>query len=238
MKQLHCTLIFLLVAFYTQAQTIDLSISNPQPRIGDEFAVELNIKTLKEEIFKGISDKVEVLRGYIPGESAELKVKVIARIKGINELGPLTFTLNGTTFTTNKISYEVIDPLPNVDNGLWFRKIKTSDSTFSIIIEQRIPASEKTTHTSENSISITTEPETKDYVKVKGDYSIAGLSNGGSNSYTDFSDVNINGVDKRFMRCFSVYKFLLDNNTQKIVITKDLFDNLPEGYKFEDIKIQ
>lgn len=238
MKQLHWTLIFLLVAFYSQAQTIHLSISNPQPRIDEEFAVELNIKTLKEEIFKGISDKVEIVTGYIPGESAELKVNVIARKKGINELGPLTFTLNGTTFTTNKISYEVIDPLPNVDNGLWFRKIKTSDSTFCIIIEQRIPAAEKTTRTSENSLSITTEPETAEYVKMKTDYSIAGLSNGGSNRSTDFSDVNINGVKKRYMRCFSVYKFLLDNNTQKVVITKDLFENLPANYKFEDIKIQ
>ncbi|GAB2819341.1 hypothetical protein [Ferruginibacter profundus] len=238
MKKLFLAFLFLVILFYGQAQTLQLSISNPQPRIGDEFELTLDIKTLKSEIFKSIADKVQIVSEYIAGESGEMKIKVKALKKGINELGPLTLSLNGVAYTTNTISYEVIDPLPNVDRGLWFRKVKKSDSTFCIIIEQRIPANEKTTYKGENSISIATEPETKEFVKFKERYSIAGLSSDASSTSTDFSSVKINGQSKSYMRCFSVYNFAIDDKTLKIIITKDLFDNLPKTYKFEEIYVQ
>ncbi len=237
MKKIYLALLFLGSSLCGQTQTLKLSISNPQPRIGDEFEVVLDIKTLKSEIFKGMTDKIQIVSEYIAGESGEMKIKVSATKKGINELGPLTLSLNGVTYTTNKISYEVVDPLPNVDKGLWFRKVKISDSTFCILIEQRIPASEKTTNT-ENSISIATEPETNEYVKFKASYSIFGLSSDASSTFTDFTSVEINGQSKSYMRCFSVYNFVIDDRTQKIKITKDVFDNLPQTYKFEEIHVQ
>jgi hypothetical protein len=85
---------------------------------------------------------------------------------------------------------------------------------------------------------MTTEPETKEFVKFKEDYSIIGLSSDGSSTSTDFSSVKINGQSKSYMRCFSVYNFTIDNKTQKVIITKDLFDNLPKTYKFEEIHVQ
>lgn len=238
MKKLYLAFLFLVISLYGQTQMLKLSISNPQPRIGDEFELALDIKTLKSEIFKSISDKVKIVSEYIAGENGEMKIKVTALKKGINELGPLTLSLNGVPYTTNKIFYEVVDPLPDVDKGLWFRKVKKSDSTFCIIIEQRIPANEKITYTSENSISMTTEPETKEYVKFKATYSITGLSSDASSTSTDFTSVKINGQSKSYMRCFSVYNFAIDDKTQKIIITKDLFDNLPRTYQFEEIHVQ
>lgn len=238
MKKLYLALFFLVISLYAQTQTLNLSISNPQPRIGDEFEVTLDIKTLKSEIFKSIADKVKIVSEYIAGENSQMKIEVTALKKGINELGPLTLSLNGVSYTTNKISYEVVDALPNVDKGLWFRKVKKSDSTFCILIEQRIPANEKTTYTSENSTSVTTEPETKDYVKFKESYSITGLSSDGSSTYTDFSSVKMGGQSKRYMRCFSVYNFAIVDRTHKITITKDFFDNLPNTYTFQEIHLE
>lgn len=238
MKKIYLAFLFLVSSFCGFAQTLDLSISNPQPRIGDEFEVALDIKALKSLFFKDLAGKVQISSEYIAGHNDQMKIKVTALKKGTNELGPLALTLNGVAYTTNKISYEVVDPLPNVDKGLWFRKVKKSDSTYSIIIEQRIPANEKTEYTSENSISMTTEPETKEYVKFKEDYSITGLSSDGSSTSTDFTSVETGGKIKNFMRCFSVYNFVIDDKNQKIIITRDLFDNLPNTYRFEDIQVQ
>lgn len=238
MNKLYLASLFLVISLYGKTQTLSLSISNPQPRIGDEFELTLDIKTLKPEIFKSIADEVQIVSEYIAGEKSEIKIKITALKKGINELGPLTLSLNGVPYTSNKIFYEVVDPLPIVDKGLWFRKVQKSDSTFCIIIEQRIPANEKTTNTSENSISLTIEPETKEYVKFNKRYSINGLSSNASSTSTDFTSVKINGQSKSYMRCFSAYNFAIDDKTQKIVITKDFFDNLPKTYKFEEIQVQ
>ena len=168
----------------------------------------------------------------------QFTMNVNALQKGKNEIGPLTFYLDKTKYTTNKIVYEVIDPLPNTDNGLWFRKVTTGDNTFCIIIEQRIPANSKTIKTSDNSISITTEPTYKDVVKFKDSYSIDGVNSSNAHSNTSFSSTEINGKDKRFMYGYSVYYFTIVDKNAKITITKDKFEHLPANYKFEDIVVQ
>ena len=91
---------------------------------------------------------------------------------------------------------------------------------------------------SDNSISDTTEPEYNEIVKFKDSYSIKGLSGINSHSNTNFSSVNINGEDKQFLYGYSVYLFNIVDRKVKINITKDKFQNLPVGYKFEDINIQ
>lgn len=238
MKKLYYAFLLTTLSLHGQTQTLKLSISNPQPRIGDEFELTLNIKDLKSEIFKSVSNKVQIVSENTTSGKGDMKINVIAIKKGINELGPLILSLNGISYTTNKVSFEVVDSLPNVDEGLWFRKITKTDSTFSIIIEQRIPANEKTTHTSENSVTYTTEPETSEYVKLKDSFSVSGLSSDGSSISTDFTTIAAGIQEKRFMRCFSVYNFVIDDKKQKIVITKDLFNDLPKTYNFKEIKVQ
>jgi hypothetical protein len=231
-------LAFSLASFYSQAQTLQLSVSNPQPRLGDEFELVLETKALQAGIFESVADKVRIVGNNIVNQSSNMKIKVEATKKGSTELGPLTFSLNGTMYSTNKISYEVIDRLPDVDNGLWFRTVKTSDSTVSLIIEQRIPAKAKTTYKTNNSISMTTEAETKEYVKLKDNHSFIGLSSNGSSRTTDFSSVKINGQAQQFMRCFSVYNFEISDRKQTIILNKETFQNLPATYQFEPIRIQ
>ena len=114
----------------------------------------------------------------------------------------------------------------------------TSDTTFCIIIEQRIPANSKTTKNSLNSITITTDPAYPDIIKFKDSYSIDGVSSPNSHSNTNFSSVTINGEDRQFMYGYSVYYFNIEDRKAKIKITKDKFQNLPGDYKFEDIVIQ
>jgi len=221
-----------------EPQTIELSISTPQPRINETFQISLDINHLKANIFKSLIGKVELSDDRSYTDNGLLTIKVKALKKGTNEAGPLMFTLDNTKYTTNKITYEVVDSLPDTDVGLWFRKVNTSDSTFCIIIEQRIPAVEKTIKQADNSISYTTEPEYSEIVKFKSSYSIDGLSNPDSNSSTNFSSIEVNGVEKQFMYAYSVYYFSIDDKKAGIKITKDILENIPKGYKFNDIIVQ
>lgn len=221
-----------------EPQTIELRISTPQPRLEETFKIYLDINHLRANIFKSILGKVQLSNDISTSDDGELIMNVTATKKGKQEIGPLVFFLNETKYTTNKISFEVVGPLPATDNGIWFRKVMTSDSTFCIIIEQRIPASGKTTRNSENSLSFTTEPLHNDIVKFKDSYSIEGVSGRNSYSHTNFSSVRIKGEDRQFMFGYAIYYFNIKDKKAAIKITKDKFENIPADYKFEDIIIQ
>ncbi|HEX4372496.1 MAG TPA: hypothetical protein VHZ50_04230 [Puia sp.] len=248
MKQILLFIFFILLSVFGWAQNIDLklaepqlielTISTPQPRLNEIFQISLDINHLRANIFKSLAGKVQLSNDINTTDNGELTMNVTALKKGKNEIGPLEFFLDKTKYTTNKVVYEVIDPLPNTDKGLWFRKFFTSDTTFCIIIEQRIPANSKTTKKSDGSISFTTEPESNEMTKFKDSYSIEGASGSNSHSNTNFSSININGEDRQFMYGYSVYYFNIVDRKSKIKITKDKFQNLPADYKFEDISIQ
>ena len=247
MKQTIITILFLFSTFFGSAQNIDsilaepqvikLSISTPQPRFKETFQISIDINHLRANIFKTLAGKVQLAEDINNTDNGQLVMNVNALRKGKNEIGPIEFYLDKTKYTTNKIHYEVIDPLPNIDKGLWFRKVMTSDTTFCIIIEQRIPANSKTTKKSDNSITFTTEPEHNDIVKFKDSYSIAGVNGRNSHSSTNFNSVEINGEARQFMYGYSVYFFDIEDRKAKITITKDKFQNLPDDHKFEDIPI-
>ncbi len=219
-------------------QVIKLTISTPQPRLNETFQLSLDINHLRANIFRSLAGKVRLADEIGDSPNEELTMNVTPLAKGKNEIGPLEFYVNKTKYTTNKIVYEAIDPLPDTDNGLWFRTVMTSDTTFCIIIEQRIPAKSVTTKKSDNSIVMTTEPDYKKIVKFRESYSIDGVSGRNSRSSTNFSTVEINGENKQYMFGYSVYYFSIDNRQAKIKITQDKFENLPAGYTFKDIIIQ
>lgn len=221
-----------------EPQTIELTISTPQPRLKETFQISLDINHLRANIFKSLAGKVQLSNDISTSDDGDLVMNVNAVKKGKNEIGPLEFYLDKTKYTTNKIAFEVIDALPDTDKGVWFRKVMTSDTSFCIIIEQRIPANSKTIKQSDNSITFTTEPEYTDIVKFKDTYSIDGVSGRNSRTVTNFSSVTINGEDRQFMYGFSIYYFTIEDRKAKIKITKDKFQNIPDDYKFEDIVIQ
>jgi hypothetical protein len=221
-----------------EPQVIELSISTPQPRLQETFQISLDINHLRANIFKSLTGKLRLSDDIGSTSNDQLILNVNALKKGHNEIGPLEFFLDKTKYTTNKLVYEVIDPLPNTDKGLWFRKVMTSDSTFCIIIEQRIPANSKTTKKSDNSITLTTEPEYNEIAKFKDSYSIDGVSGRNSHSSTNFSSIEIDGQDRQFMYGYAVYYFNIVDRKAKIKITKDKFENIPVDYKFNDVIIQ
>ncbi|HYF29516.1 MAG TPA: hypothetical protein VD993_00205 [Chitinophagaceae bacterium] len=248
MKRTIIVLLFFLAAFrgWTQnidsllaePQVIELTISSPQPRLNESFQIAIDMNHLRANIFKSLVGKVRLAENLQGREDGQLTMSVNALGKGKQTIGPLEFYLNKTKYTTNKVVYEVIDALPNTDIGLWFRKVMTSDSTFCIIIEQRIPAKAVTSHPTESSVSISTEAAHTNIVKFKDSYSIEGVSGSNSNVTTNYSGLVINGQQKEFLYAYSVYYFHIADRSASIKITKDKFDHLPKNYKFEDIIIQ
>jgi hypothetical protein len=248
MRHIICITFFILLSAFgwtqnidsilAQPQTLELTISTPQPRLKETFQITIDIYHLKANIFKSLAGKVKLSNDASTTNNGDLIMNVNAIQKGKNEIGPLEFYLDKTKYTTNKITFEVIDALPNTNKGVWIRKVMTGDATFCIIIEQRIPASSKTTKKSDNTITFTTEPEYSEIVKFKDSYSIEGVSGRNSYSTTKFSSVMINGEDREFMYGYSVYYFSIEDKKAKIIITKDKLQNIPADYKFEQIVIQ
>lgn len=219
-------------------QTIELSISTPQPRLNETFEITLDAKHIRANIFKSLIGKLEFMEETGPINNNKLTMKVQALEKGKAEIGPFEFYIDKTRYTSSKISYEVIDPLPATDNGIWIRHVKTGTDAFCIIIEQRIPASTKSRKTADNAITITTEPVTEEMVEFKNSYSIDGVSGGNSQRTSSFSSLEKNGEDIPFKYSFGIYYFTINDDKAKVRITRDLFKNLPKDYKFEEIVVQ
>lgn len=220
-------------------QTLELKISSPQPRLKEKIEISLDINWIRAQIFKTEFGKFEAAEEIGNSDANLMVMKVNALKKGKQSIGPLSFTLNGTKYSTTKIEYTVIEALPNVDKGLWFRKVMTSDTTFCIIIEQRIPANSKVKQISKNETKYYSEPTNDNIVKFKSFYSIDGLDGNNSASYSDFSYIiDDAGTRKEYMSGYSITYFKIADRTKKIKITKDKFQNIPSDYKFEDIIIQ
>jgi hypothetical protein len=222
----------------TAPQTIELSISTPQPRLNETFEIRLDATHIRANIFKSLINNFDFPLEIADSDDNILTMKVRALAKGKNEIGPFEFYLDKTRYTSNKVSYEVVDALPHTDNGIWFRKVMTGANTFCIIIEQRIPAATKSRKTADNSITITTEPVSEEMVEFKDSYSIDGVSGGGSQRNTSFSNLMMNGEDVPFKYGYAIYYFTIDDDKAKIKITRDKFKNLPKDYKFEEIVVQ
>jgi hypothetical protein len=218
-------------------QKLELTISTPQPRLKETFQITLDLKPLKSNIIKAMAGKVQLANEDSRTDKGQLVMDVTALEQGKNEIGPLYFSIDSSIYTTNKITFEVIEPIPNTDNGLWFRKVMTSDSSFCIIIEQRIPTNAKTTKQN-SSITITYKPETEKLVEFKDNYLVEGTKRGNRYSSTNFSSTKIDGEYKKFMCGFGVYHFFIVDKEAKIKITKHAFDDIPEDYKFENIVIK
>ena len=216
---------------------LELSISNPQPRLNEGATVSLNIEPLKRTILDNlpqIGNKEIIKSSAGPYTLFSLKTPE----KGKYEVGPLEFMINDTRYITNKILYEVIDPLPETDNGLWIRYIKQSDSTFCIIIEQRIPADSVFKKRDFESLkNALTEDHIALFLRLGQNGGDILLCKSAGNQRGNTSST-VNGIQKTYEQSRYSYFMLVLNRHEHIVLTSKDFVNLPSDYKFEDIIVQ
>lgn len=228
-----------------QQKTLVLHISNPQPRLNQEFNIYIDIAEIKKEIFKPLDGKITLSeKVWNTGRDQQLTYSVTANKIGTNEIGPLQFDFNGKHYTTGAISYEVVEPLPRLASGIWFRKVKINDSTFYIIVEQHVPEKTITTKLSENSWRTSTEPLTDKVIEFNQfpdlqfypTQNIIKAQTGSSYSESK-SEYDNNGTLIKFRYNWHLGQFTIKKGSGAI-ITRAYFKNLPEDYQFEDIILQ
>jgi hypothetical protein len=193
MRYITTALLVLLFPISGYSQTLELTISNPQPRLGEIFTLSVEIDTVATNVFSFL-------------------------------------------YTSNKIKFDVVDSLPPVNKGLWFRTTPIDDSTIYLIIEQRIPALVYVTHDSPTSMSMTTKTNDEDK-EIEMVQDSDNISFGGSHS--DYQSVKEpkNKTESKFEYFFALYKIKRNKNGNPVVISKDDFKNIPDYYVFKNIVI-
>lgn len=221
-----------------KAIPVELSISNPQPRLKENFKVKIDLRLISMRLFESFKGKlVPRQNDYSNSDKYEIEYEVTALKKGKNEIAPIPFTFNNQNYITNPLRYEVIDALPLTDEGVWIRKVDISDSIFCIIIEQRVPASE-VSKTEGGRTTISTQPAYEEMMSLNYscNYDNA-LRSMTSISHRTEETLTIKGERKRFNYSHSISWFEIIDPTQKFVFTRHCFKDIPEYYEFKDIVI-
>lgn len=237
MKPAFSLIIALCFWLGVSAQTLNLSISNPQPRIGQSFTVTVNIDTLNETLFHFLSPQFKVsLSKDQCSTTPEMSVDLEAKKIGKNEIGPLTIEFNGIKYKTNKISFNVDDSLPTVNKGYWIRKVKVDDTTVLILTEQRIPALTYYDH-SANSINITTKTndDEKEAELTWMDADVANAKVNMTGGRSEMQSIYVKDKELKYKYCYWGYKITIIDQNKPVILRKSDFTNLPDYYKFENI---
>ena len=244
MKQIKLIIFFIFLIDYGYGQNnvlkgrdstlIEIVLSNPQPRINEYTSINIKTSSLIDTIFNSLSegDKNNVIKSY----PNDLTIGYVETSKiGKFKIGGLNFSMNKTNYYTKELNYEVIDSLPKSDNGLWIRAVMIDDSTFCLIMEQRIPNIQNEAHDSSrpnlvlyntNLRSATFAPSTSNLTSMKGE---------GSSS---LKNNLVRNVEKSFLESSYISFIRIVNRNVKITLTKYDFENIPKDYIFHDIIIQ
>jgi hypothetical protein len=230
-------LVFLALPVFCFSQTPTLEISTPQPRLGDNFSLTINIDTVAKNTFSFLSGKFNISSNTSSTNTGSmLSANMQATKLGHNEIGPLTLNVNGTKYTTNKITFDVVDSLPAKNEGLWIRQVPIDDTSVYLIIEQRIPALTYVTH-GENSINMTTKAndDNKEIEMVKDSAGV--YFHGSTEDYRSVANAKT-GVRMDFKNFFAMYRITKTDKSKPMIITKSYFNNIPDYYLFQDIIIK
>lgn len=214
---------------------IEAKLSNPQPRLNQQSSIEIASVKIIKEITRSLSTTGQIDSRYSFKDDqlriAELKTDKIGKYT----IGSMEFNLNQTNYRTPVLNYEVIDSLPNTDKGLWIRNIKVNDSIFCLIIEQRVPNDSMLT-----SSTITLAPLNLQFVDlapvmfINHDFMMtqSGGSRGGEGTTL------IKGRQMGFKYFYWICYFRIISKSDKIILGKEYFKNIPDYFNFQDIVIR
>jgi hypothetical protein len=226
-------LLLLPVSVFSQVLTLELS--TPQPRLGDSFTISFNIDTVASNIFSGLLGEFAISPiKNASNEGSKLGVTLTASKLGKTEIGPFSLKINNETYTTDKLDFEIVDSLPQVNQGIWIRKVPINDTSLYLLIDQRIPALTYITHNA-NSINLTTKTNDEDKeIEMVQDAPRINF-HGSISDMKSFIDPKT-GNELKFKSFFAMYKIIFSKD-KPTVITKADFNNIPDYYKFKDITV-
>ena len=223
MKKIIGILVLTIYSGFLSAQVFTLDVFNPAPRIGDK--VELNYAIVPETSNTSTNDnayyqsrKDIIARGSL---SVTEKVKDTSDIK----IGPLSMTVDGKTYKSDKIVLKVYPELPKVKKGFWIRFIELNKKFYIITEERRVN-------------SIRTVPVRINFPKapnkIDGIKSFQISKSTSSVAFSEETDKNI-----MYVTYINIYSIILDDGyNNNGVLTKENFQNVPDDLDIQPVKIK
>jgi hypothetical protein len=234
----HLLFVFFMLARTTSfGQVLEITMDTPQPRVNTTFQVKIDISAIRRQLFSGFEGKLRLADDMNYREDNMLYFNVIAPETGKFTIGPLNIQVDQKTYSTNALTYEVINALPVVDKGLWFRIVDIDEKSFYLLIEQHIPMHDSISHPAENSTLFQTVPDDNHSVKFTDEHIDGLYSSSSVSSATPRTAEDEKGNNIQFADCFYLRKFTVTDKSKKIKLIKRYFLNLPTDYQFKDIII-
>lgn len=154
MKKHFLVLVILLAIIpAAQAQFARLWLSIPAFRVGEKAEISYNL----------YSDTT----GYADSQKGEGSIKLENTFKkpGPYSIGPISLTIDGITYRSDKITVQVDEALPEENNCIWIRQVKFDGDEY-ILIEQRIGGDWETVSTGSNSSNTSFRSKSEDFAEI------------------------------------------------------------------------
>jgi hypothetical protein len=240
-------LITLLIAVGMQCfatDTLNLTISNPAPRVDDKVEISIDISFLSNTLDSQLSPEIEKHEfNQFYGNSAKFYKKTISFPKaGEYTVGPFKFDFNGKQYVTDSLIIQVDEKLPYRE-GVWARVVEMDGKKY-LVVEQMIQNKsdvKKKKSKGSYTISYTSGgvlPDRKEFVDIEknpGEGVI--FKNLGSESTTRMAPgTELGDAGFSYIRIKYEIEFNTDFNGSFTLKKKHLI-NLPRGIKFEDLII-
>ncbi|GAB5524838.1 MAG: hypothetical protein Roseis2KO_27100 [Roseivirga sp.] len=137
----YLSIIIGLLAFnlLSAQSTLELSIDNPEPRIGDKVELSFSFSFFIDEIRTQLSDDMVMTNAAnIFGTGSDKFTRVLEfKRTGKHTVGPFKFDFNGKTIITDSINIDVAEELP-FEEGLWIRLTSDQSGNKFLIVEQLV----------------------------------------------------------------------------------------------------
>lgn len=150
------------LAFTCNAQFVEIRISNPAPRVGDEIELNFMLKENNPDSLEVVDNPWSKFLVNNMNSAGTVKVEIDGGYMtepGALRIGPIQIPIDGKVYTTDTLTLNVSPKLPEgINNGIWVRMIRFNDVDY-IVFEQRQPGEfkEETNDRGRTSHSIGTE---------------------------------------------------------------------------------
>ena len=148
MKKQLLIALFCVSYLFVYSQSIELELTNPLQRVGDNLSIryEINPSTINidNEILNNSNIETNTKPIAITCKTPDYSIETGAfrltksfDTTGVYTIGPFSFIVEGKSFESNTMTFNVYPELPKITKGLWVSFLNFENKHF-IVIEHRV----------------------------------------------------------------------------------------------------
>jgi hypothetical protein len=238
MKKQLLIALFCASYLFVYSQSIELELINPLQRVGDHLSIhyEINPSTInigneilnnsnKETNAKPIAKTCKT-PDYSIAEG-DFRLTKSFDTTGVYNIGPFSFNVEGKSFKSNTMTFDVYPELPKITKGLWVSFLNFENKHF-IVIEQRV----------EGQMNIYPIQISKEDIFVRINYSIFNSDN------IEIITENFGGITSTldgnwYTQKNTIYQiWLSEDYSNNFSLTEKHLANMPEDAKIKPVLIK